>query len=451
MQIVAHTLGCKLNSAETSAIVEQFRLRNWEITQLGTDTDVFVLNTCSVTQNAERECRQIIRQILRKNPKAFVAVTGCYAQLRPEEIASIEGVDVILGAKEKFDLFSHVTSFEKLPAPVIFSSPIDEATEFHIAATSDTNERTRAFLKVQDGCDYTCSFCTIPQARGESRSTSIEKILAEARMLSAEGFREIILSGVNVGDFGRKIGTSFYELVQAIENDQAIESRIRISSIEPNLLSNEIIELVAKSAKFCPHFHIPLQSGSANVLRAMQRRYTADLYRSRIDRIKELLPQAAIGADVIVGFPGETDEEFEETYKFLSELDIAYLHVFTYSERPDTKATLMGNRVIPTKRKERNARLRILSEKKRHEFFRSQLGKTVEVLLEPSDSALLNSGRVEGFSENYVRVSVNKSEVTSGAELVRVSLTEVAGDHVCGDISEVLTRRAYESLLPIIG
>ncbi len=450
MQIAAHTLGCKLNSAETSTIVGQFRTQGWDVTQSVENANVYLLNTCSVTANAEKECRQIVRKILRQNPKAFIAVTGCYAQLRPEEIASIDGVDVVLGAKEKFNFFSHITSFEKLSAPKIFSSPIDEATEFHLAATADTDERTRAFLKVQDGCDYTCSFCTIPMARGESRSADIDHIVSEARRLSDDGFREIILSGVNVGDFGRKIGTSFYDLVKAIDDDEKITARIRISSIEPNLLSNEIIELVAKSKKFCHHFHIPLQSGSAPILKLMQRRYTADLYRSRIERIKELMPNAGIGVDVIVGFPGESDEDFLESYDFIRSLDISYLHVFTYSERPDTKAVMMGDPVKIEKRKERNAMLRILSEKKRQKFYSEQNGSVVNILLESGIHTSETGNMRSGYSENYVRAALAVSSLPLNAELVKVRLCRTDGEFVIADLLEVLSYRSELLLLPIL-
>ena len=451
MRIASHTLGCKLNSAETSTIVGQFRLHDWEVTQFAENANVFLINTCSVTLNAEKECRQIIRRILYQNPKAFIAVTGCYAQLRPEEIASIEGVDIVLGAKEKFNIFSHLDSFDKLSTPKIFSSPIDETTEFHLAATAETDERTRAFLKVQDGCDYTCSFCTIPMARGESRSAEVEHILNEARRLSEYGFREIILSGVNVGDFGRKIGSSFYDLIKSIEEDDDISARIRISSIEPNLLSNEIIEFVALSKKFCPHFHIPLQSGSLKILKSMQRRYTSDLYRSRIERIKELMPTSGIGVDVIVGFPGETDEYFHESYEFINSLDISYLHVFTYSERPETKAASLGVRVPIEKRKERNAMMRILSEKKRQKFNREREGTIVNVLLESgehSDSSL--SSFREGYSENYVRVGLLADDLPIHAELVRVLLGHTDGEIVHAKLLEVLSIREELALLPIL-
>jgi threonylcarbamoyladenosine tRNA methylthiotransferase MtaB len=439
MRIAAHTLGCKLNSAETSTILSGFR-DNWQLQTSTENADVFLLNTCSVTNNAEKECRQIIRRILRQNPKAFIAVTGCYAQLRPEEIASIDGVDVILGAKEKFNLNKLFNSFEKLPSPKIFSSSIDEATEFHLAATSDTDERTRAFLKVQDGCDYNCSFCTIPLARGESRSTKIEFILKEAKRLSQDGFHEIILSGVNVGDFGKKIGSNFYDLVSAIESDDEITSRIRISSIEPNLLSDDIIELVANSKKFCPHFHIPLQSGSAKILKLMQRRYTADLYRSRIRKIKELMPHCGIGADVIVGFPGEKEEDFLDTYNFILDLNISYLHVFTYSERPGTKATLMKEKVTIEKRKERNAMLRILSEKKRSQFYKDQIGTTVNVLIE--------KGTGQGYSENYLRVET--ADLPESAEYIRTKISSAEAEVVQGELIEVLYSRKNALVLPIL-
>jgi threonylcarbamoyladenosine tRNA methylthiotransferase MtaB len=443
MRISAHTLGCKLNSAETSTIVEQFRSRGWELSA-GENADVFLLNTCSVTANAERECRQVVRRVLRENPNTFIAVTGCYAQLRPEEIASIEGVDVVLGAKEKFSIFDHVPNFTKFDAPHIYSSPIEEALEYHLAATADKEERSRAFLKVQDGCDYTCSYCTIPMARGESRSAEIAQVLTEAIRLSNDGFKEIVLSGVNVGDFGVKTGTSFYELLLALEASEDVTARIRISSIEPNLLTDEIIALVAGSKKFCPHFHIPLQSGSAKILRLMQRRYTKELYRSRIEAVKKAMPDAGIGVDVIVGFPGETDEEFRECYDFIHSLDISYLHVFTYSERPGTKAVGMKERVEKGSRKERNEMLRILSEKKRQEFYRSQIGNEGVVLIEHS-----SDGKQHGFTENYVRVEL-RDAVDPAAELVRVRYEECPGECVVASAQEVLTCQESLFLLPIL-
>ncbi len=451
MKIAAHTLGCKLNSAETSTIVEQFRSREWDVISDPVKADVYLLNTCSVTANAERECRQIVRRVLRENPNAFIAVTGCYAQLRPEEIASIEGVDVVLGAKEKFDLFSSIDRFEKLDAPKIFSSAIEEATDFHLAATSDTSERTRAFLKVQDGCDYTCSYCTIPMARGASRSTEASYILAEARRLCRDGFQEIVLSGVNVGDYGVKDGSSFYELLQALDTDTDVTARLRISSIEPNLLTDEIIALMASSRKICPHVHVPLQSGSDAILRSMQRRYTTAMYRERIEKVKAAIPDCAIGIDVIVGFPGETDVHFEECYDFLQSLDCSYLHVFTYSERPDTKAANLKGRVDKDIRKERNARLRILSEKKRQAFYRSQYGKEGIVLLEEEDSCAALSLQREGFTEQYIRVSIAKNQLPETASLVRVEMLGVEGDVVQAAPIEILSHRTSEpSLLPIL-
>jgi len=421
MRIAAHTLGCKLNNAETSTIVEQFRSSGFESVKSWKEADVFLLNTCSVTENAEKECRQLVRRVLRENPDVFVAVTGCYAQLRPEEIASIEGVDVVFGAKEKFEILSHVDRFEKFEAPQIYSSPIEEALDYHLAATSDTAERTRAFLKVQDGCDYTCTYCTIPQARGASRSAEIAHITSELRQLSQNGFREVVLSGVNVGDFGAKTDTSFYELCKAIERDEEITARIRISSIEPNLLRDEIIELVASSKKFCPHFHIPLQSGSDRILRLMQRRYNTSLYRSRIERVKELMPHAGIGVDVIVGFPDERDEDFLACKEFLNSLDISYLHVFSYSERPGTKSLDIANKVSKHVRADRSQVLRMFSEKKKLAFYQSQIGSTATVLLE--DVAK------EGFTENYVRVRIN-GILDDDAELVNVFLTEMDDDGI---------------------
>jgi len=450
-KVAVHTLGCKLNYAETSTIQQQFLSRGFELADTPSAANVFILNTCSVTENAEKECRQLIRRILRSSPETFIAVTGCYAQLRPEEIASIEGVDVVLGAKEKFEIFDRITSFQKFDTPQIFSEEIGEAKDFHVATTSVGDERTRAFLKVQDGCDYSCSFCTIPKARGESRSASVESILAEARRLSAEGFREIVLSGVNVGDFGRKIGTDFYTLVRVIEEDEKVTARLRISSIEPNLLTEEIIDLIAQSKKFCPHFHIPLQSGSAKILRLMQRRYKRELYQSRVEYIRSKMPDAAIGVDVIVGFPGETDQEFEETYQFLHGLDITYLHVFTYSERPGTKASIMEGSVNIPARKERNKLLRILSEKKKHAFYQSQIGREVEVLVEGHGIGCAGTVQdtIEGYSENYVRVQFD-ANLPSNVETARVKLNGIYGGVMKGELLNYTMLTTRNTLLPIL-
>ena len=435
-----HTLGCKLNYAETSSLATSFTERGFLAVPFGQETDVLLLNTCSVTENAEKECRQVIRRAYGQSPNAYIIVTGCYAQLRPEEIASIDGVNLVLGAKEKFDVLKYAGNFDRSVGPQIFVSEIEETTDFHFGTSSESDSRTRAFLKVQDGCDYNCSFCTIPGARGASRSAEVEEILRRARVLCQEGFHEIILSGVNVGDFGRKTGVSFYDLALALESDPEITARIRISSIEPNLLTDEIINLVAASKKFCPHFHIPMQSGSDKILRLMQRRYKSELYRARVDHIKSAMPNACIGADVIVGFPGETDEDFRETCEFIRSLDIAYLHVFTYSERPGTKASAMKNVVPVHIRRERNRLLRAISEKKQRAFYDSQMGREVTLILEKTG---------DGYSENYVRTKLN-SENPLGAELVMARLMNICGDAAEAELLEVLASRREEVLLPIL-
>ncbi len=442
MRLAAHTLGCKLNYSETTTITKQFADRGFSVVPLGGVAEVVLLNTCSVTENAERECRHLVRRALRNSPDAFVIVTGCYAQLRPEEIASIPGVDLVLGAQEKFRLFEHLTGFEKNHGPKIFATEISDEAEFHAAASPATDGRTRAFLKVQDGCDYSCSFCTIPKARGGSRSAEVQEIVERAVRLSEEGFHEVVLSGVNVGDFGKSTASTFFDLLRALESEPDVTARLRISSIEPNLLTEEIIELVAGSTKFCPHFHIPMQSGSSKILRLMQRRYQPELYRTRIEKAKALLPNAAIGADVIAGFPGETDADFRDSYEFVESLDLSYLHVFTYSERPGTKASEMKDVVPVHVRRERNQMLRILSEKKRRCFYESQLGAEMEVILERGD------GLPEGFTNNNVRVRLHHA-LPVGTELVRVRLEEVLGDVVSSTVVEVLAGRR-EELLPIL-
>ena len=442
MRVAAHTLGCKLNYAETSSISKQFVDRGFSLVPFGGDADVVLLNTCSVTENAEKECRHLVRRALRHSPNAFVIVTGCYAQLRPEEIASIEGVDLVLGANEKFEIFSHLSAFDKLEGPKVIAADIADAVDFHTASSDAGDARTRAFLKVQDGCDYSCSFCTIPKARGASRSAKIDEVFERAIRLCEAGFHEVILSGVNVGDFGKQSGTNFLELLQSLDTESTITARIRVSSIEPNLLSDEIIELVANSDKFCPHFHIPLQSGSSKILRLMQRRYQPELYRSRIEKIKAIMPHAGIGADVIVGFPDETDADFRESYEFIQSLDISYLHVFTYSERPGTKASLMSDAVPVHARRERNRTLRILSEKKKRAFYETQLGREMTVVLDRGE------GLREGFTENNVRVKLSE-EVSRETEVVRVRLEALIGDVVLGEVLEVLGCRR-EELLPIL-
>jgi threonylcarbamoyladenosine tRNA methylthiotransferase MtaB len=399
--VALHTLGCKLNSAETAAIGRRFLERGYTLVPVGEAADVCVINTCTVTARADRECRQIIRRALRapKDPK--LVVTGCYAQLRPEEVASIPGVDLVLGTREKFDVLSYLPELVENQGPRVHVAAAGAFDDFGPASTSAADDRTRAFLKVQDGCDYTCSFCTIPRARGASRSQSIEASVRQAEELVAQGYREIVLTGVNVGDYGRTSGTNLLSLLRALEPVRGLQ-RLRISSIEPNLLTDDIIEAAAISPVLCPHFHLPLQSGDDGVLRRMRRRYTSADYAARVEAIRRLLPDAGIGVDVIVGFPGETDAQFRRTAEFLSELPVSYLHVFTYSERPDTPAAGYADQVSPRERQRRNAVLRAIGEKKRLAFHAGMVGRTVPVLLESE----VRDGRRMGLAPNYARVAV---------------------------------------------
>jgi threonylcarbamoyladenosine tRNA methylthiotransferase MtaB len=400
MKVALHTLGCKLNYSETSSIGLQFLSNGFTIVDSKDHADVYVLNTCTVTENAERECRQVVRRFLRQNPNAYILVTGCYAQLRPNEISSIKGVDAVLGSNEKFEIFSLLPEFKKNDLACIFVAPIESNNEFGHAHSSDADSRTRAYLKIQDGCDYTCSFCTIPLARGKSRSMNPDEAVAEFKKLLDDNYKEIILTGVNVGDYGKSINTDLYHLLLKLIAIDG-EFRIRISSIEPNLLSEEIIELTSQSDKLCKHFHIPLQSGNPKILKAMQRRYKVEDYASLIKKIKRRIPNSGIGVDVIVGFPGETHEDFLITHHFLRELPISYLHVFTYSERPDTKAKSMKQKVDVVERRERNNILRILSDKKRNDFYNQMIGKNLQVLFENENY----NGMMKGFSSNYIKVS----------------------------------------------
>jgi threonylcarbamoyladenosine tRNA methylthiotransferase MtaB len=400
MKVALHTLGCKLNFSETSSVGSQFLSNGFDFVDPKEQADVYVINTCTVTESAERECRQIVRRFLRQNPEAYIIVTGCYAQLRPDEISSIKGVDAVLGSNEKFDVFSFIDNFNKQELACIFVSRVDNQNEFGHAYSSDADSRTRAYLKIQDGCDYKCTFCTIPLARGKSRSMNPDETVLEFKKLLEEDYKEIILTGVNVGDYGKSFNTNLYELILRLIKVDG-EFRIRISSIEPNLLSDEIIDLTAESNKLCKHFHIPLQSGSPNILKLMQRRYTADDYEEIIYKIKKRIPDAGIGSDVIVGFPGETNEVFLITHNFLRDLPISYLHVFTYSERPDTKAIELNSKVDVHERRERNNILRILSDKKQNDFYNQMLGKELEVLFEHEN----RNGVMKGFSSNYIRVS----------------------------------------------
>lgn len=403
--VAFHTLGCKLNFSETSTLSRIMEKEGFEKRDFNDLADVYVINTCSVTDNADKECRQIVRRIQRKSPESFVVITGCYAQLKPKEIAEIPGVDLVLGAAEKFNIVKHISELTKTTDPAkICSCDITEVSGFN--ASFSQHDRTRTFLKVQDGCDYNCSFCTIPLARGKSRSDNIANVLANAVHLANEGVKEIVLTGVNLGDFGKgpngdKLHTeNFVDLVKALDEVKGIE-RFRISSIEPNLITNELIEWVSNSDQFMPHFHIPLQSGSDKILGLMRRRYKRSLYAERVALIKQLMPHASIGVDVIVGFPGETDADFQETFDFLHALDISYLHVFTYSERDHTKALEIKPVVPIAVRNERNKILRNLSYMKQQYFAQQHANTTRPVLFE----AFNKEGMMEGYTDNYIRVS----------------------------------------------
>jgi threonylcarbamoyladenosine tRNA methylthiotransferase MtaB len=407
--VAFHTLGCKLNFSETSTLSRQLEKEGFEKKAFTEKADIYVINTCSVTENADKECRQLVRRIQRLAPESFVVITGCYAQLKPKEIAEIPGVDLVLGASEKFNLVPHLANLTKGDATKICSCDIETVTDFK--SSYSVNDRTRTFLKVQDGCDYSCTFCTIPMARGKSRSDRIENVVADAQTLASKGVKEIVLTGINLGDFGKseeggkKHTENFFDLLKALEQDTTMP-RYRISSIEPNLLTNEIIEFVAKSKRIMPHFHIPLQSGSDAVLKLMQRRYTRDLYQERVDLIKKIMPHACIGVDIIVGSPGETEDYFKESLAFIHALDIAYLHVFTYSERAATKALTIKPIVPIQERHERNKILRNLSYQKLQYFTESQRGATRKVLFESPKVNKENEGMLmlEGFTDNYIKV-----------------------------------------------
>lgn len=404
-KIALHTLGCKLNFSETSAIARILTEQGFEKVEFSDRADYYIINTCSVTENADKETKQVVKNALKTNPDAKVIIVGCYAQLKPEEISKIKGVNMVLGANEKFKIHEYIEQLEEQTAPVVVSGDIDNV-EFYADAYSQ-GERTRSFLKVQDGCDYFCSFCTIPMARGKSRSNTIAHTVEVARKVAATGVKEIVLTGVNIGDYGKttdgneRTDENFYKLIQELDKIEGVE-RFRISSIEPNLLSNEIIEFVAQSKRFMPHFHIPLQSGSDKILKLMRRKYLTKLYRERVAKIKEVMPHACIGVDVIVGFPGETQEQFLETYNFINELDVSYLHVFTYSERANTRALNITPIVPVPERKERNKMLRILSEKKRRKFYSEHVGTERKVLFEAE-----NDGGIRyGFTDNYIKTGI---------------------------------------------
>ncbi len=460
-RVAFESLGCKLNYAETVQIEKEFRQRGFEVVDPSASADVFVINTCTVTQSADSDCRQIVRRALRSSPDAFVVVTGCYAQGKPEEVANIDGVDLVLGAKEKFHLFDFVDGFSKShhngDGPEanyhgrVFVSPIEDLVEFGAAdsavetarlraetpASSETlsanthsgvQARTRAFLKIQDGCDYNCSYCTIPRVRGKSRSPSIGFVVDEARQIAAAGFKEVVLSGVNVGDYGSSDGHSLLELLKALEQVDGI-SRYRISSIEPNLLSREILKFVSSSSKFCKHFHIPLQSGADEVLKRMRRRYNTGQYKDIVGNVRELMPEAGIGADVIVGFPGETNEIFEKSMNFIENLPLSYLHVFSYSEREGTASAGFGGNVDPRVKRKRSELLRMISTKKRYEFNRQFVGKITKVLAEDE----VKNGKIYGFTSNYIRVEMDANPMHVN-EISDVLITGVSDNTALGQV-----------------
>ena len=426
--VAFYTLGCKLNFSETSTIARDFQSLGHDRVDFDEVADIYVINTCSVTDNADKRFKTIVKKAYKSNPEAFIIAIGCYAQLKPEELAKVENVDLVLGANEKFKITDYINSLQKNKIAAIHSCEIEEVNSYQSAYSF--GDRTRAFLKVQDGCDYKCTYCTIPLARGISRSDTLENILKNASEIAEKDIKEIVLTGVNIGDYGKgelgdkKHKHTFYDLVKALDKIQGIH-RIRISSIEPNLLKNKTIEFVAQSKTFVPHFHIPLQTGSDVLLQKMKRRYKQDLYTERVQKIKELMPNAAIGVDVIIGFPGETDELFLETYRYLTELDISYLHVFTYSERPNTEAILMDGVVPKEVRHKRSKMLRGLSVKKRRVFYESQIGKEKTVLFEIENK----NGFMYGFTENYVKVKT-KFDSSLVNTLKQIVLTKIDEDGI---------------------
>lgn len=430
--VAFYTLGCKLNFAESSAIGQQLSKAGFMKKEFQDGADLYVINTCSVTDHADRKCKKVVREALKHNPNAYVVVIGCYAQLKPNEITQIPGVDMVLGAAEKFELVSHLHTLVKEPKAKVHNAPIKDVNTF--VPGYSLGDRTRIFLKVQDGCDYFCSFCTIPLARGKSRSGNVAETIELVKEAAQQGAKEIVLTGVNLGDFGIEHNQNFFDLVKAIDEVEGVD-RYRISSIEPNLLTDDIIEFVAQSKRFVPHFHIPLQSGSDEILLRMRRKYLTDLYRSRIQKIKTLMPHCGIGVDVIVGFPGETEENFLETYRFLNELDVSYLHVFPYSERANTTAKKMKE-VVPVKvRMERGEMLRGLSEKKRMAFYRSHLGTRRPVLFEEEE----RRGVMFGFTDNYIKVATDYDPllVNTVAEVSLSSLDSEGWVNAAFDYAEV--------------
>lgn len=425
-KVAFYTLGCKLNFSETSTIARNFQDEGFDRVDFEEVADMYVINTCSVTENADKQFKQIVKKAMKLNDKAFVAAVGCYAQLKPEELAAVDGVDLVLGATEKFKITDYINDLSKNDLGEVHSCEIEEA-DFYVGSYS-IGDRTRAFLKVQDGCDYKCTYCTIPLARGISRSDALENVLKNASDISKQNIKEIVLTGVNIGDYGKgefgnkKHEHTFLDLVQALDKVEGIE-RLRISSIEPNLLKNETIDFVSQSRTFVPHFHIPLQSGSNAILKKMKRRYLREVYTDRVENIRKVMPHACIGVDVIVGFPGETDEHFLETYNFLNEMDISYLHVFTYSERDNTEAAVMANPVPMNVRNKRSKMLRGLSVKKRRAFYESQIGTNRTVLFESENK----EGYIHGFTENYVKVKTPWNPELANT-LHEINLTKIDED-----------------------
>jgi threonylcarbamoyladenosine tRNA methylthiotransferase MtaB len=431
-KVAFYTLGCKLNYSETSTISRKFEEHGYQKVEFTDRPDIFIINTCSVTENADKKCRKVVKEARAISPEAYVAIIGCYAQLKPREIAEIPGVDAVLGAAEKFRLVELLDRFVRPQTPTVYASEIEAVDTFNTSYS--LHDRTRTFLKVQDGCDYTCSFCTIPLARGSSRSDTIANLVAHANEIAAAGVKEIVLTGVNTGDFGLRQGVRherFIDLIKAL--DAVAVERFRISSIEPNLLSDDIIDFVSQSKRFVPHFHVPLQSGSNAILKLMRRRYQRELYASRVEKIKAVMPHCCIGVDVIVGFPGETHEHFLETYRFLNELDISYLHVFTYSERAHTVASTLPGAVPMRERNERSRMLHILSDKKRRAFYEAHLNRSFTVLFEND----IEDGKMHGFTENYIRVAAKYDPLLIN-ETKKLVLTGI-NEKGCVEVEEVET------------
>jgi len=424
-KIAFHTMGCKTNFSDTSTISNEMLSHGYQKVSYKEEADIYVLNTCSVTENADKEARKLIRQARRRNPYAKIAVIGCYAQLQPDQISNIAGVDLVLGASEKFNLLTHLNSLNDNNESKIVRLPINQNNSFQSSFTN--GERTRSYLKIQDGCNYNCSFCTIPLARGRSRSDTIENTVKIAQNIADSGAKEIVLTGINIGDFGSTNNENFFQLIKTLDNLKGIE-RFRISSIEPNLLSNDIISFCANSNKFVPHFHIPLQSGSDSILQSMKRRYNTDLYKSRVEYIKKIIPDCCIGVDVIVGYPGEKEEHFEQTYSFIESMDVSYLHVFSYSKRKDTFAASLNDQVTKERKEYRSKALHCLSNKKKKQFYNQYINKIRPVLVEQSIN-----GKIQGFTDNYIKVNVDQ-ELSCYNKIIPVLLNENKGNYMQGEI-----------------